>query len=352
MNSLSLPDLNHVLTWTRPLWEDVRQKRLFMTGGTGFFGCWLLETFLHANEQLALGAEMHVLTRDIDSFHKKAPHLAERVFLHHGDVRSFAFPDGPFSYLIHAATEASAKLNAEEGLLMLDTVVEGTRRTLEFARCSGAESVLLASSGAVYGRQTVPDVPESYEGAPDCLDPRSAYGEGKRLAELLCALYQQHFGISTKIARCFAFVGPYLPLDRHFAIGNFIRNGLSGEPIKIAGDGTPYRSYLYAADLAIWLWTILLRGEPGRPYNVGSEHAVTIRELAEVVAEQFPGTEVQVAQTPPPGKIGERYLPSTERARAELGLLDRIELPEAIRRTAEWHRISEREVLLKGSTHV
>src|SRR5207247_1405085 len=150
-----------------------------------------------------------VLTRNPEAFALKAPHLAEHphVQLHVGDVRSFAFPPGPFRYLIHAATESSTTLNADDPLGMLDTVLRGTERALEFARRCGVEKFLLTSSGAVYGRQPpeLSKVPEDYRGAPDPTDPRSAYGEGKRVAEHLCALYHRRYALQAKIARCFAF---------------------------------------------------------------------------------------------------------------------------------------------------
>ncbi len=321
-------DLDHVLTHTQGLWEELRDGRLFLTGGTGFFGCWLLETFAHANDRLGLGAEAVVLTRDPAAFGRKAPHLAGRVDirLQPGDVRDFAFPAGPFTHVIHAATEASVPLNNDAPLTMLDVILQGTRRTLDFARQCGAPKVLLTSSGAVYGRQPsdLTHTPEEYAGAPDPLDPRSAYGVGKRVAEHLGAVYHRQYGLPVKIARCFAFVGPYLPLDAHFAAGNFLRDGLRGGPVRVGGDGTPYRSYLYAADLAVWLWTLLFRGAPCRPYNVGGEEAVSIAELAHCVADHF-GVGVQIARLPTPGRPAERYVPSTRRAREELSWPARVD---------------------------
>jgi dTDP-glucose 4,6-dehydratase len=336
-------DLDHVLDHTRDLWDELRGQRVFITGGTGFFGRWLLETLFWANDRLCLDLSALVLSRSPEAFRKAAPHLAghRAIGFHTGDVRAFEFPAGKFSHIIHAATESSAKLNAEEPLIMFDTIVDGTRRTLEFARHCGVRKFLLTSSGAIYGKQPpeVTHIPEDHLGAPDPIDPRSAYGEGKRAAETLCTLFSKQYGIDTRIARCFAFVGPYLPLDVHFAIGNFIRDGLKGGPIVVEGDGTPQRSYLYAADLAIWLWTILFRGQNNRIYNVGSEEGVSISELAHMVAASFsPEVGVIVRGKPDLRKAPERYVPSTARANRELGLAPWISLSAAIARTIAFHR--------------
>ena len=157
------------------LWESMRGQRLFITGGTGFFGCWLLESFCHINRALDLKASATVLTRNPTHFQAKAPHLAYDPFLEllAGDVRDFKFPEGKFSFVIHAATEASAKQAAEAPLEMLSTIVAGTERTLEFAASHGTVRFLLTSSGAVYGKQpsAITHVSEDYAGCPDPLDP-------------------------------------------------------------------------------------------------------------------------------------------------------------------------------------
>jgi len=340
MSQLLQDELDNCLARTCGLWEELRDERIFITGATGFFGCWLMETVLWANRELKLNTQVTILTRDAQAFRNKAPHLAgdPAVEILVGDVRSFQFPTGKFSHVIHAATDASAELNSQNPTLMFDTIVEGTRRCLEFARHAGSRKFLLLSSGAVYGTQSpeVSHVAENYTGGPDPLDPGSAYAEGKRAAELLCALVARGSKLEPKIARCFAFVGPYMKLDAHFAIGNFIRDQLDGKPIRVNGDGTALRSYMYASDLMVWLWTILFRGVPLRAYNVGSEQAVSIRELAHTVGEVLrPQVEVQILGTPGMGPV-HRYVPSTARAHAELGLTCEVSLHEAIRRTQNW----------------
>jgi len=337
MARLPVRDLEHVLDATRDLWRDLEGSRVFVTGGTGFFGLWLLETFLAARDRLGVQAGIVLLTRDRAAFEAKAPHIASRVDCVEGDVRTFAFPAEEFPFVIHAATDASATLNDERPQEMFSTIVDGTERVLQFARAARTRRLLLVSSGAVYGRQPegLTRLEEDFGGAPVTTEPQSAYGEGKRAAELLCAMS----GVPTAIARCFAFVGPHLPLDRHFAIGNFLQDALAGRPVRVRGDGTPVRSYLYAADLAIWLWTILFRGAPLRPYNVGSDEAVSVRQAAQLVAGAVePALSVDVARAPSSATRVDRYVPSTVRARTELGLEQTVDLPGAIERTLEWHR--------------
>ncbi len=331
-----------MLEATRDLWEEVRGEHIFLTGGTGFFGCWLLESFLWANERLDLHGSATVLTRDPESFHRKARHLANNsaVTLQRGDVRDFSFPDGDFPFVIHAATEASAQQEKEAPLEMLSTIVDGTRRALDFARSHGTKKFLLMSSGAVYGKQPeeITHVPESFCGGPDPISKASVYAEGKRMAELLCSLYSAGTAMECKIARCFAFAGPYLPLDTHFAVGNFIRDAMQRKEIHVRGDGTPYRSYMYPSDAVTWLWTMLFRAPALRPLNVGSEHAISIRELARITADTLnPGSHIIVDRRHEPGTPVERYVPCTRAARETLGLAEQINLQESILRTAWWH---------------
>jgi dTDP-glucose 4,6-dehydratase len=355
MPRLPARDLDHVLEHARDAFETLRGARIFMTGGTGFFGRWMVESLLHADERLGLNDSVVLLSRDPDAFTRRAPHLAgsPSVSLLAGDVRTFEAPPGRFTHVVHGATDTTGPANAERPIELLDTIVEGTRHTLEIASRARVGRVLLLSSGAVYGRQpaTLSHVPESYTGGPDPLDPLQAYAEGKRIAELLGAIYARDRGLEVVTARAFAFVGPYLPLDAHFAVGNFMRDAFAGDTIRVDGDGTPYRSYLHAADLAVWLWTMLARGRSGRAYNVGSDEAMSIRELADAVARaariirRVPPVSIERAADP--NAFPTRYVPNTNRAREELGLRVLISLDEALTRTIEW--IAEQADTLVGA---
>ena len=336
-------DLDHIFLHTEEYWEELRNQHIFMTGGTGFFGCWLLESFLRANEQLRLNASVSVLSRNVDNFKKKAPHIAGHpaVQLYFGDVRNFTFPAGTYSYVIHVYNEAADYINVKNFSLVTDAIIQAAKHTLEFSRYCEARKFLFTSSGSVYGIQPVgmKNIPEEYQGCHGGNDFRSAHGKGKHGAEKLCMEYYAEYGLETKIARCFTFIGPYLPLNSNYAAGNFIGDGLNGGPIFVKGDGTQYRSYLYAADLAVWLWTILFKGKTLCPYNVGSMESITIGELAKRISVAFSWpVEVIVAKKPAPGQKYELYIPDTQRAEKELNLCQWISLDEGIERTIKWHK--------------
>ncbi len=343
MNRVAQADLDHILRHTNGLWEELRDARIFIAGGTGFFGKWLLETFLAANRKFALNASITVLSRNPSVFAKNAPNLAgdPAVSLIEGDVRSFTLPEGNFTHVIHGAVDASLKLIQEQPLMIFDTIIQGARRVLEFSAARGVKKTLIIGSGAVYGRQpaAISRLTEEYRGAPDFSDRYAVYGGALRAVEALCPSYSAKSNMQIKIARCFAFVGPHLPLDAHYAIGNFIRDALKEEKIRVEGDGTPRRSYLYAADLAAWLWTILLRGTPLHAYNVGSENAHSLAEIAALVAQCSGNSpEVVIARKPDNSKTPDIYVPCTSRAQTELDLKETVTLREAVQRTLDFYR--------------
>ena len=297
--------------------------RVLFTGGTGFFGRSLLSRLRRAG---GVGGELAILSRSPEEFRAANPVLTalDGVTLLRGDVRDFDFPPGEYDLVIHAAAPARVGMAPGE---QRSIILDGTRRVLEFSRSRGVEKLLFVSSGAVYGPLDIEEGPVAEE--HPCR-PADEYGAAKLEAERMCL----DSGIDAVVARGFAFTGPYLPRDRHFAIGNFIGDALAKRPVVISGDGSPVRSYLYADDLADWLCALLLRGEAGSVCNVGSDRGVTIRELAELVNRNL-SSPAGVKTLGRPGSGARNfYLPSVDRIRRALGVAVSVELDEAIRRSA------------------
>ena len=178
-------------------------------------------------------------------------------------------------------------------------------------------------------------MPEDWLGIPDPLNPALAYGVAKRATEHLCSLYHNAYGLETIIARCFSFVGPDLPLDVHFAIGNFIRDALTRDAITVSGDGSPVRSYLDQRDLAQWLDCLLRQGRAGQAYNVGSDLAICIADLANLVRDTLaPEKKVCILGAGDGCQHRNLYVPDIHKARNELGLRVTIPLRAAIAHAA------------------
>ena len=337
MKRLPVEDLEHIYQNTQDIWESFRGKSIFVTGGTGFFGKWLLESFIYVNEKLALNAKITTLARNPEAFLIEYPFYKEytnTVQFVKGNILNYDFNlEEKFQFIIHAATAASESLNKSNPLLMMDTITLGTRNVLDFALTQPIEGFLFVSSGAVYGKQPfdLSSIQETDSFKIDINNSNAAYSEGKRIAELYCSTYFEKYNIPVKIARCFAFVGPYLPLNTHFAIGNFISNVIKKEDIVIMGDGSTTRSYMYASDLSIAIWKILLIGNNNRPYNVGVDKAYSLKEIALMLKKKY-GNEVQILNMSKdlPKNI---YVPNIDTLINELKIKHFVQIEEAIQKT-------------------
>jgi dTDP-glucose 4,6-dehydratase len=347
-------DLDVIVDRTAAAWHLLGGARILLTGGSGYFGRWFAAALDHADRRLGLGCRLAVVARRPAALIEACPFLADSpsIELIPADVRSMPAPSGQFTHVIHAATVVERQSSTPD-TETVDVCHAGTRRVLEIAAEKGVAGVLVTSSGAVYGPQPadVDRIPESYRSAAP---PRSAYAEGKLLSERV-AREAAAGGLPVCIARCFAQAGPYLPLDCHFALGNFVRDSLQGREIVVSGDGLSVRTYLYSSDLVEWLVTLLARGcRAGEPtcVNVGSEEPITIGDLARLVADtdhrcggRRSAVPVRIAGGGESGVAGTRYVPDCSSARHRFALEARVPIADAVERMLRWGRTAGAHLL-------
>ena len=314
---------------------------ILITGGTGFFGRSLIKYLIQNNFNLKY--RVTILSRDPDKFISLYPEFSNISWLnfYKGDIlnnlKNVNFKS-KFTHIIHAAADSTLgpKLDA---FVRYDQIVTGTKNILEFAVNNRVCKVLFISSGGAYGEQPLnfDSIPEDYMGIPDPLEVNSVYGFSKRAAEHLCCLYGSRFNLDYSISRCFSFVGPDLPSDAHFAIGNFIHDALYRNKIVVKGDGSALRSYMYQEDLAEWLLEILFRGDSGESFNIGSDQSISIIDLATLVRDLIsPKKEIKVMGIEKKDEVSRnRYIPNINKAKNKLNLKIKFSLSDAIMLTAE-----------------
>jgi dTDP-glucose 4,6-dehydratase len=308
-------DLESVFHRVGQSWEKVRGKNILLSGASGFFGSWLLETLLFAADRLGLEVKVWALTRDVDRFRARLPHLARdsKVQLVGGGVEKFSFPEEKMAYVIHSIVpDPGMPLPEMEKWFEL-----GTRRLLELAVRERSEGFLLCSTGAVYMPQGRP-LTEEDPLIP--LDAPLSYGRIRRQVEDQCLAVCKNHGLLLKIARGFAFAGPRLPENAGFALVDFLKDAAAGRNIRVKGTGEPVRSYLYAADMAVWLWKILFSRPDFGTFNVGSEEQIRLADLAEKIAGPA-GRRVEIlGQSSTGAAQNSVYVPNVKRALEFLGV--------------------------------
>jgi dTDP-glucose 4,6-dehydratase len=313
-------------------------------GGTGFVGTWIAEMVAALNDSFEFGINLSLISRSTDQFSNRLPHLANRsdIILIKSDVRQLIqFPEDA-EWVIHAAANPDVRTHASNPLDTASVIVDGTMSVMRAAeRLGRLKKLLYLSSGLVCGTQldSADGLTESAQGAPSP-DSSFIYPNAKRFAETLCSSARAQSRIPVLVARPFSFIGPYQSLDTPWAQTSFLSDALRGNKIRVKGDGQIERSYLYGSDVAYWFLRILTVGQSGDVVNVGSSNAISLEDLAKEVARSFePSPDIVFNTSPRSAGKPAKLLPDTSRAQNEYGLSVFTPLDQAVRLTAEWHRM-------------
>ena len=323
--------------------QEMGNSSFFITGGSGLFGAWILSFFNWSVKRKYADPKLTILSRQDFSSSSSVKFIC-------GDIKNFKNYDLKYTYTLHmAAPSASETYRSMDELDKFQVLAKGTEALLNSARLNTEKRTLILSSGALFGgfdETKVDKISESERHAPAYADDLQALSIGKRVAEFLTKEFCCKGYIDASIARCFSFIGPGLPTDLHYAVGNFVAQAVAGENIVIRGSGRPIRSFMHLGDMVFWIMTILFRGRTGEDYNVGSKNGISILELAKEIVDVLETRSEIVILGEPDKTSGNSsnyyYVPDTCKAESELGLFCRTELRTSIKEYADYLQMASR----------
>lgn len=312
-------------------------KKIFITGGTGFFGKNLISTITKINTQLEKPIDLTILTRDPQGFALSFA-LGSNVRLLQGDILNPITIPNDFDYIINAAIISAHELFNTDLDLLYKMIIDPVQNIIDFAAKNTKSKLLHFSSGAVYDSQVLSENGFEEDHALLTLDRFTNPSETYALAKIHCEDMIAERLTNYVIARCFSFVGPYMPIDTNFAVGNFINDALHKRAIVIKSDGSSLRTYLYSADLIVWILVLLTEGVVGQVYNLGAEQPYSIKQLAELVSQLSGSNLGLIIEGRQKEAVASKYLPCIKKAQLDLQLDVWHDLETAIARTIKWHR--------------
>ena len=336
-------DAEAVLTGRTEVLKPLANRHLFISGGTGFLGTWLLELIAILNAGYQFSTQVTVLSRSAPDFARRHKHLGGRKEYRfvEGDIRYLTELPRDTDFVLHAAALTDRRLFASNPTVVGEVNGVGTIRLLRAANLlEHVKKVVLVSSGLVYGPQalSVERIDESSSSGFPCDTANAVYAESKRFAEAMASSFVSETKLPLVIVRPFAFVGPYQSLELPWAVTDFIRDSLAGRSIKIMGDGSTVRSLMYASDYAYWTLAALACGRERNAYNIGSPHPIDLLSLARMITQHFMPQPEILTKIGQAGHETTRLVPCVDKARRELGVEITVSLPEAVQKAIAWHK--------------
>lgn len=325
--------------------EALRGQHVFISGGTGILGAWLLELIKVLNGRYNFGLRATAFSRHASAFAQRWPHLGQQPHVEFvdGDIRYLTHFPSDTRYIIHAAALTDRRLLASQPSSVAEINGIGTLRALRAANLlEDIQKFVLLSSGLIYGNQPsdVYSVEESCAALLSSGDVNSVYAESKRFAESLAQSFISESKLPVVTLRPFAFIGPYQSLSLPWAVTDFIRDSFNGGPVRIMGDGTTVRSVMYASDFAFWVLSALANGRARGTYNVGSPVPMDLAALARMITLSFSPQPAVLSGLGQTGHPRSRLVPNVERAQRDLQVKMTVDISESIRRTIHWHSLT------------
>ena len=333
-------------------------REVLLTGGAGFLGYTLVHLLGQVGESDGRPPIRLTIYDNFSRGHKPwLNELAERPHIRlvdHDITRPLPASMPRFDYIIHAASIASPIYYRRYPIETIDANVNGLWHLLDYARARADSGAMIAgmlffSTSEIYGDPS-PDAiptPETYRGFVSCTGPRACYDESKRLGETLCVNFAAQHGVPVMMARPFNNYGPGLSINDRRILPDLARNVLDGEDLVLLSDGRATRTFCYVADAVVGYVKILVKGQPGEPYNIGTESPeVSMRDLAERVAtlgSELFGYRGNVSHQTSDDRAyltdnPNRRCPDITKARTTLGYEPEVTLEDGLRRSLIWYR--------------
>lgn len=344
MHTLPVEDLTDIFHRLKEIWPQ--KKTFFITGGTGFFGRWFIESIAYLEQKLNTNNKFYILTRqEVEIVKNKIPVLMNSCFeVIQADLLSLKNLEFNFDYVIHAATDVSALKNSVSNLPDFSSVVDATKRLISVCENKKIEKILYISSGGVYANSLKGMKEEEFNHLNiEILKLNlTSYSNAKMQCEYLISEFSFRNVIDHCIARCFSFVGPYA--DSKMAVMHMLDKKRLNEAI-VVNSPQVVRSYMYPTDLIVSLFRLLLTRTKYRVYNIGSDEAINLKDLA-VSINQLKKPELQIETQIKDNNnslAGKIYFPNLDRILNEFRSVITINLNEALKKTLNFE--TERENL-------